>query len=151
MCFFLGACIGSFLNVIIYRIPIGPAKRASGMTFNINNPRSHCPICNHQLAWYENIPLLSWTIQAAKCRNCKTIIPARYPAIELAVALVGAGAWCATESWQIVTLSLTLSMAFVPSAWWIATRTVWNRFMLTWLIALLLASMALGGYLWTAN
>lgn len=151
MCFCLGACIGSFLNVIIYRIPIGPEKRASGMVFNINAPRSHCPICNHQLAWYENIPLLSWTIQAAKCRNCKTIIPARYPAIELAVALVGASAWFATESWQIVTLSLTLSMALVPSIWWLATRTPWNRFMLTWLIALLLASMAFGGYVWTAN
>ena len=147
----LGACVGSFLNVIIYRIPIGPAKRAAGLAFNINAPRSHCPICQHQLAWYENIPLVSWTIQAAKCRNCNTTIPARYPAIELLVGAVGAATWFTSESWQMVLLSLVLCMELVPTAWWLATRTTWNKFMGSWLITLFFASMAFGGYVWMAK
>lgn len=149
--FFLGACIGSFLNVIIYRIPIGPAKRITGVAFNINAPRSHCPICQHQLAWYENIPIVSWTIQGAKCRNCKTTIPLRYPAIELMVAAISSVAWYANESRGIVLLSLTISMALIPTAWWIVSKTKWNKFMLFWLVCLLLVSMLLGGYLWTTN
>lgn len=149
--FALGACIGSFLNVIIYRIPIGPAKRASGLVFNINSPRSHCPACNHQLAWYENIPLLSWTFQAAKCKNCKTTIPARYPAVELLVALAGAAAWYTTESWQMVITVLSASMAMVPAGWWLANKTPWNRFMVTWIVVLLVVSMAFGAYVWTKS
>ena len=147
----LGACVGSFLNVIIYRIPIGPTKRANGFVFNINSPRSHCPVCNHQLAWYENIPLLSWAIQMAKCKSCKTTIPARYPAVELLVALLGATAWYATESWQMVIAVLTVSMAMVPATWWLATKTQWNRFMATWIVVLLIVSMAFGAYVWIKN
>lgn len=147
----LGACIGSFLNVIIYRIPIGPTKRASGLVFNINTPRSHCPVCQHQLAWYENIPLFSWAIQAAKCRNCKTTIPARYPTVELLVALTGLFTWSMSESWKMVVLTLLGCMALVPTAWWLATQTKWNRPMLSWLIFLLLASMVFGGYAWTTR
>lgn len=149
--FALGACIGSFLNVIIYRIPIGPTKRANGLVFNINSPRSHCPVCNHQLTWYENIPLLSWTIQAAKCKSCKTTIPARYPAVELLVALAGAAAWYTSESWQMVIAVLTASMALVPTGWWLANKTPWNRFMATWIVVLLVASMTFGAYVWTKS
>lgn len=147
--FILGACVGSFLNVIIYRIPIGPEKRNAGIAFNINTPRSHCPVCQHQLAWYENVPLLSWTLQAAKCKNCKTTIPARYPAIELFVATVSATTWYFNESWQLVLFSLMLCMTFIPTTWWVATQTKWNKFMLSWLLIDFFASMAFGGYSWT--
>lgn len=151
LAFVLGACVGSFLNVIIYRIPIGPSKRAQGMAFNINTPRSHCPICKHQLAWYENIPLVSWIVQAAKCKNCKITIPARYPAIELLVASIGSAAWLATSSVEGTIIAMTLSMALVPTVWWLTTRTSWNRPMLSWLLILLLVSIVIGGYAWTIN
>lgn len=149
--FLIGACIGSFLNVIIYRIPIGPTKRMLGGVFNINTPRSHCPICQHQLAWYENLPLLSWAIQRARCRNCNTIIPSRYPAVELFVALVGVGSLYTTLSWATFVMAMTLSMALVPALWWLCTRTPWNRFMACWLFVMLLASMVFGGYVWIVN
>lgn len=143
--FVLGACIGSFLNVIIYRIPIGPQKRASGQVFNINAPRSHCPICKHQLAWYENIPLVSWLIQGAKCKNCKTTIPARYPAIELLVAVIVTAAWALSLSLFFSAIAMALSMALVPAIWWLVTKTPWNRFMAVWCFSFLLASMVIGG------
>lgn len=89
-----GVCLGSFANVVIYRLPImlsiqwgeTPGRGA----FNLAKPRSFCPACNTQLAWYENIPVLSWLVQRGKCRTCCAPIAARYPAIELlfgAVAL----------------------------------------------------------------
>ena len=72
--FIAGLCIGSFLNVIIYRFP---------NNLSIIKPRSFCPKCNTQLNWRENIPLLSWFIQRGKCKTCKTNISFRYPLIEI--------------------------------------------------------------------
>ena len=72
--FIAGLCIGSFLNVIIYRFP---------NDLSIIKPRSFCPICNAQLSWRENIPFISWFIQGGKCISCKTSISFRYPLIEL--------------------------------------------------------------------
>ena len=56
--------IGSFLNVLIYRLPIGES---------LTKKNSHCPKCGHMLKWYENIPLLSYVIQKGKCRGCKEL------------------------------------------------------------------------------
>ena len=72
--FISGLCIGSFLNVIIYRFP---------NDLSIIRPRSFCPNCNTQLTYRENIPLISWFIQGGKCKTCKTAISFRYPLIEL--------------------------------------------------------------------
>ena len=72
--FVIGTCIGSFLNVIIYRFP---------NDLSIIKPRSFCPSCNTQLTWRENIPFISWFIQGGKCKTCKTTISFRYPLIEL--------------------------------------------------------------------
>ena len=76
--FILGLLIGSFLNVCIYRIPLGQ---------NIALDRSHCMKCGHVLKWYELIPLFSWLIQGGKCRSCKEKISIQYPLIELGNAL----------------------------------------------------------------
>ena len=76
--FILGLLIGSFLNVCIYRIPLGQ---------NIAISRSHCMKCGHVLKWYELIPLFSWLIQGGKCRACKEKISIQYPLIETANAL----------------------------------------------------------------
>ena len=76
--FLLGLLFGSFLNVCISRLP----EHRS-----VVKPRSHCPKCLAPIRWYDNVPLLSWVLLAAKCRNCKGAIPWRYPAVELATGL----------------------------------------------------------------
>jgi leader peptidase (prepilin peptidase)/N-methyltransferase len=76
--FLIGLLFGSFLNVCISRLP---GHRS------ISKPRSHCPNCLATIRWYDNIPLLSWLILRARCRNCKMPISWRYPAVELAVGL----------------------------------------------------------------
>lgn len=75
----LGAVIGSFLNVCIYRIPIGQS---------IGKPRSHCPSCGRMIPWYLNVPLLSWLILRGRCASCKAPISVRYPIIETLTAML---------------------------------------------------------------
>ena len=71
--FGLGACIASFLNVVIWRVPRGES---------IVSPPSHCPKCNAAIKWYQNIPILSWLALRGKCANCKASISPRYILIE---------------------------------------------------------------------
>lgn len=78
--FAVGAVVGSFLNVLIYRLP----RRLS-----IVRPRSACPGCGTPIAWYDNVPVLSWLLLRARCRSCRASIPVRYPLVELAAAAAG--------------------------------------------------------------
>jgi leader peptidase (prepilin peptidase)/N-methyltransferase len=75
----LGLVIGSFLNVCIYRLP-----RRESVTW----PGSHCTACNRPLAWYENIPLVSWLMLHGRCRTCGEPISPMYPAVEAVTAIV---------------------------------------------------------------
>ena len=75
----LGAIIGSFLNVCVHRLP-----RQQSVAW----PPSACPNCGHMLAWYENIPVLSYLVLRARCRKCRAPISARYPIIEALSALM---------------------------------------------------------------
>ncbi len=77
--FLIGLAVGSFLNVVIYRIPRGE---------NIAFPASHCPKCGHNLKWYHNIPLFSWLFLGGKCAFCKEPISKRYPLVEFINALI---------------------------------------------------------------
>jgi len=79
LAFVLGALIGSFLNVCIYR---WPAEES------VIRPRSHCAGCGSTVLWYDNIPIVSWIILRGKCRRCGSPISVQYPVIELATALV---------------------------------------------------------------
>jgi leader peptidase (prepilin peptidase) / N-methyltransferase len=79
----LGSTIGSFLNVCIYRLP----RRES-----IVWPRSSCPHCRRELAWYENLPILSYLALRARCRTCREPISIRYPIVEALTAAMFAGA-----------------------------------------------------------
>lgn len=94
---FLGLLMGSFLNVVIYRLPkimerqwaaecaeINGAVPEPVETFNLMTPRSRCPNCGHAIRWYENIPVLSYAFLRGKCSVCSTKIGLRYPVVELA-------------------------------------------------------------------
>ena len=81
----MGLMIGSFLNVCIYRLPLGKS---------IVWPASACPGCGRELAWYENIPVLSYAVLRGRCRSCGVRISPLYPAVELATGLlVAACVW----------------------------------------------------------
>jgi leader peptidase (prepilin peptidase)/N-methyltransferase len=103
----LGLLIGSFLNVVIHRLPqmlergwkldsaemLG-VKVETPPEITLSRPRSRCPSCGHQIAWHENIPVLSWLRLGGKCSACKTRISARYPFVEvLTGVLFAAVAW----------------------------------------------------------
>jgi leader peptidase (prepilin peptidase)/N-methyltransferase len=75
----LGALIGSFLNVCILRWP---------REESVIRPRSHCPGCGKSIAWYDNVPILSWLILRGRCRHCQTRISVQYPLVELTVAVI---------------------------------------------------------------
>lgn len=81
--FIIGSLIGSFLNVVIFRVPAGRS---------IVWPRSSCPNCGHTLSPIELIPIVSWTIQGGKCRNCKAPISVRYPLVEALTGVLFLGA-----------------------------------------------------------
>jgi leader peptidase (prepilin peptidase)/N-methyltransferase len=81
----LGLAFGSFLNVCLSRWPEGES---------VVSPHSHCRNCDHTLAWWENVPLLSWLALRGRCRNCHTAISWRYPLVELAVGALWA--WIAS-------------------------------------------------------
>jgi leader peptidase (prepilin peptidase)/N-methyltransferase len=96
----LGLLFGSFLNVVIHRLPkmmeadwqaeaaaLRGEDVADAPAFNLLVPRSRCPKCGHMIAWHENIPLLSYVKLGGKCANCKTSIGIRYPLVELFTGL----------------------------------------------------------------
>ena len=101
----LGLCIGSFLNVVIHRLPhmlergwkIDSAemlgvKIETPPEITLSKPRSRCPRCSHAIAWHENVPVLSYVRLGGKCSECKTVISPRYPFIEILTAVLFAAA-----------------------------------------------------------
>lgn len=119
----LGACVGSFLNVVAWRLP-----REESLLW----PPSHCPRCGTTLAWFENIPVLGWLLLRARCRHCHAPIRGRYPAVEalcsglwVAVLLAqpdGMGGrpaqpllWIA--GWILVSLLLLLALIDLDQLW----------------------------------
>jgi leader peptidase (prepilin peptidase) / N-methyltransferase len=82
--FVLGLAFGSFLNVCIYRLPLG---------LSVVSPRSACPACKRPIAFYDNVPVLSWLILRGRCRHCKARISPRYLAIELLTAFLFLGCY----------------------------------------------------------
>ena len=77
--FLLGACLGSFLNVCIARWPANQS---------VVHPRSRCPNCNLPIAWYDNLPIVSWVLLRARCRGCGVGISVQYPVVEAVVGLL---------------------------------------------------------------
>lgn len=116
-----GLCIGSLLNVIIYRLPLmlqqqethyasqfSPQDEVNSKThFNLFLPRSHCTECKTPIAFYDNIPLVSWIILRRRCRYCRSLISWRYPMIEMAIMLA----------------AVTLAYYFPPGSHWLLLLT----------------------------
>ena len=107
--FVLGAVVGSFLNVVIYRLPLD---------LSVNEPRrSFCPSCKKQLTWSQNIPLVSWLVLRGRCANCGSPIAFRYFAVELITALFFLGVWMRFP-WDVaiaywVFVSLLIAATFI--------------------------------------
>ncbi len=118
--FIVSLMVGSFLNVVIYRLPIMMEKswkqeylsyfypeqvnEQNQEVFNLVKPDSTCPNCQHKIRAWENIPLISWLWLKGKCSDCKTAISIRYPIVELATALLSLTiAWHFGFGWQAAT------------------------------------------------
>jgi len=78
----VGACFGSFLNVLVYRLPLRKS---------LVHPPSYCPRCGHPIRWYDNIPVFGWLKLCGKCRDCRSPICVRYPCVEGFCALLFGG------------------------------------------------------------
>jgi leader peptidase (prepilin peptidase)/N-methyltransferase len=106
----VGAVVGSFLNVVIWRLPRGES---------LSRPRSRCPRCGAPIAWYDNVPILSWVFLRGRCRRCRAPISVRYPAVEALTALLFVLAqrrWpddLATASIAAVALAAFVAISFI--------------------------------------
>lgn len=125
----LGATIGSFLNVVIVRLPrqlqlqwqyecaeLNGQPVTQKERYNIAFPASHCPQCQAAIAWYDNIPLLSYLMLAGKCRHCRQTIPLTYWLVELAMTVIlGLAAWQLGLSlaWAVLLLAVSLLICMI--------------------------------------
>lgn len=98
---FLGLCVGSFANVLIYRLP---------REESIIRPPSHCPQCGRRIRPWENIPVVSWILLGGRCRGCRGRISWRYPAVELGSATL---AVIAVSAWGFTYAGFAYSMLFI--------------------------------------
>ncbi len=104
-CFIFGLLIGSFLNVVILRMPLGKS---------IVTPRSACSKCGYQLKWYDNIPIISYLLLKGKCRSCDESFSIRYPLIELVTGLIALNLFPDVINIQTMTLfSFQFSVACI--------------------------------------
>ncbi|HEY8723172.1 MAG TPA: prepilin peptidase [Gaiellaceae bacterium] len=114
--------VGSFLNVVVARVPL---RRS------VVRPPSACMECGAVLAWYDNVPVLSWLVLRGRCRSCGTTISWRYPAVELSTALLVAGCfWKLGLSWDAAAASFFCAVLVVLSAIDLDRRIVPNRIVL---------------------
>lgn len=139
-----GLVIGSFLNVVIHRLPKmmendwraqcaelmrqEPTHHQNPGPYNLAHPRSHCPHCGHPIGPFENIPIISYLLQGGRCRACNKAISVRYPIVELASGILAATvAWyygfgtqallAALLSWALISLSfIDLDTGYLPDS-----------------------------------
>lgn len=111
----LGLLVGSFLNVVVWRVPRGES---------VVTPGSHCPRCDAPIRPWDNIPLISWLILGGKCRDCGERISARYPLVELSTALAFTGTALLITSGAVQT-----DPAAQPGAWWLSTTLTLTAFL----------------------
>jgi leader peptidase (prepilin peptidase)/N-methyltransferase len=116
----LGAAVGSFLNVVIARVPAG---------LSIVRPGSRCPGCLTPIAWYDNVPVLSWIVLRARCRRCARRIPFRYPFVELLgaaaayLAVVRHGATASAVA-ELAFVAMLIALAFIDLDTWLLPHAI---------------------------
>jgi leader peptidase (prepilin peptidase)/N-methyltransferase len=131
----VGAVVGSFLNVVIARLPAGES---------VVHPRSRCPGCGAPIAWYDNLPVLSWLVLRGRCRRCGARISPRYVVVELLGAAAGLLAWSrhglsGAAAAELLFVALLVALAFIDLATWLLPHA------LTWtLVGTGLAAAVLG-------
>ncbi|HET8539356.1 MAG TPA: prepilin peptidase [Anaeromyxobacter sp.] len=127
----LGATLGSFLNVVVARVPAGES---------IVRPRSRCPRCRAGIAWYDNLPVISWLALRGRCRRCGAPISLRYPLVEL---LGAAAAWLAWRRHglalpalaELVMVDLLVALAFIDLATWLLPAALTRPLVVTGVLA----------------
>lgn len=115
-----GALVGSFLNVVIARVPKG---------LSVVRPASRCPRCLRPIAWYENVPVLSWLALRGKCRGCRLPISIRYPLVELATSLLAVA--CVRQlgptPWAVAAfafLAALVALTYIDRDHWLLPRSI---------------------------
>jgi leader peptidase (prepilin peptidase)/N-methyltransferase len=119
-----GVAFGSFLNVVLARFPEDESIIA---------PRSHCRHCDHVLAWWENLPVLSWILLRGRCRKCRAWIGVRYPLVEIAMGILWTACWLSFEPSQ---WTATHPLIFVTPIW-LDLAFIIKCGVLCWLLVLL--------------
>ncbi|HEX2204835.1 MAG TPA: prepilin peptidase [Longimicrobium sp.] len=133
----VGACVGSFLNVCVYRWPEG---------LSVVSPPSRCPVCETPIRWRDNIPVLGWLLLRGRCRECGTRISAQYPLIELTTASL----WVAAAvrhgfTWQTLSSAVFFTLLLGIALTDARTYIIPDEFTLGGLVIGLLLSLAPGG------
>jgi leader peptidase (prepilin peptidase)/N-methyltransferase len=113
--FVAGAAVGSFLNVVIARVPSGES---------VVHPRSRCPSCRRPIAWFDNVPVLSWLMLRGRCRGCATGISVRYPLVELlggaaALAAVSRHGLSAMALAEFAFAAMLIALSFIDLDTWL--------------------------------
>jgi leader peptidase (prepilin peptidase) / N-methyltransferase len=98
-----GGAVGSFLNVVVYRLPLG---------ISLVHPPSHCPSCKQPIRWFDNVPVFGWIMLGGRCRNCRNPISVRYPLVEAATAAIFGG---------LALVENPLSLAYACHLVWLCT------------------------------
>ncbi len=111
----VGAAIGSFLNVVVVRVPAGES---------IARPGSRCPRCKTPIRWYDHVPIVSWILLRARCRSCGERISIRYPLVEAAVAAAALAAWMrhgfsAAAAAELGYVAVLLALALIDFDTWL--------------------------------
>ena len=159
--FVIGLLIGSFLNVVIHRLPLMLERQwqqdardmlelgdqADGTPLSLSKPASRCPSCGHQIRWYENIPLISWLVLRGKCSGCGSRISWRYPLVELETGLLFAA--CA---WHFGPHPFTLAWCGVVAVLVAASMIDWDTTLLPddLTLPLMWAGLVAAGLGWAA-
>jgi leader peptidase (prepilin peptidase)/N-methyltransferase len=125
--FVLGLLFGSFLNVVIHRLPRAESETSTwwvGYSSLSNPPRSRCPHCQHEIRWYENIPVFSWLALRGKCSACKAPISPRYVLVELMTGLLFVACfvrfgWTYPLLPALVMMVLVVPLVFIDAEHWI--------------------------------
>ena len=133
----LGACIGSFLNVCVYRLPEGES---------VVSPRSRCPGCGTPIAWHDNLPVLGYLLLRGRCRGCGESISPQYPVVELVTALI----WTAAVvrfgvSWPALTVAIFFTLLLGIALTDARTYIIPDEFTVGGAVMGLLLSFAPGG------